>query len=82
MNFQKSENFKKIFCILLNFIIVLSLIPFANCIEACALSENEIVYVNTHNNARNSSTGGIYKSGGRTVKALVLPIILLRAALK
>ena len=67
MNFQKSENFKKILCILLNFIIVLSFIPFANCIEACALSENEIVYVNTHNNARNSSTGGIYKSGGRTV---------------
>lgn len=49
---------------------LLALFPLSGGFKACALTEGEIFYVDTHSNAVNSFTGGAYRSGGNTVRFL------------
>ena len=49
---------------------LLALFPLSGGFKACALTEGEIFYADTHSNAVNSFTGGAYRSGGNTVRFL------------
>ena len=66
-----SKKSAKIICsFLMTVCMLLALFPLSGGFKACALTEGEIFYVDTHSNAVNSSTGGVYRSGGNTVRFL------------
>lgn len=63
-----SKKSAKIICsFLMTVCMLLALFPLSGGFKACALTEGEIFYVDTHSNAVNSFTGGAYRSGGNTV---------------
>lgn len=66
-----SKKSAKIICsFLMTVCMLLALFPLSGGFKACALTEGEIFYVDTHSNAVNSFTGGAYRSGGNTVRFL------------
>lgn len=66
-----SKKSAKIVCsFLMTVCMLLALFPLSGGFKACALTEGEIFYVDTHSNAVNSFTGGAYRSGGNTVRFL------------
>lgn len=66
-----SKKSAKIICsFLMTVYMLLAMFPLSGGFKACALTEGEIFYVDTHSNAVNSSTGGTYRSGGNTVRLL------------
>ena len=66
-----SKKSEKIICsFLMTVCMLLALFPLSGGFKACALTEGEIFYVDTHGNAVNSFTGGAYRSGGNTVRFL------------
>lgn len=66
-----SKKSAKIICsFLMTACMLLALFPLSGGFKACALTEGEIFYVDTHSNAVNSFTGGAYRSGGNTVRFL------------
>lgn len=66
-----SKKSAKIICsFLMTVCMLLALFPLSGGFKACALTEGEIFYADTHSNAVNSFTGGAYRSGGNTVRFL------------
>ena len=66
-----SKKSAKIICsFLMTVCMLLALFPLSGGFKACALTEGEIFYVDTHSNAVNSFTGRAYRSGGNTVRFL------------
>lgn len=66
-----SKKSAKIICsFLMTACMLLALFLLSGGFKACALTEGEIFYVDTHSNAVNSFTGGAYRSGGNTVRFL------------